>query len=287
MRKKLIALDMDGTFLNHKKEIPEENKQAVFDAIKAGHQVMICSGRPHGHLMKYLKEEGLGALPVSACNGSLSIVDGQTIDVRGMDKTVAKQAFDWLNAHEYPFNIYTNEDIYSQVDMIERARVALELVPPEVASGHINLDMLEAYIAKNNVVKIQSFDDIPPEIQVLKFYVFTPAPKEKKAFETFAHTLPGLTVTSSFGDNVEISDALGHKGTGLKAVADYFNIPMEDTVAMGDNFNDEGMLAVAGLAVAMENGEPGVKEMCHVTTLSNDACGVAYAIYNYVLNSGE
>lgn len=39
----------------------------------------------------------------------------------------------------------------------------------------------------------------------------------------------------------------------------HFNIPIEDTVAIGDNFNDVPMLEVAGLSVAMGNAEEDVK----------------------------
>ena len=42
-------------------------------------------------------------------------------------------------------------------------------------------------------------------------------------------------------------------------MAAHFNIPIEDTVAIGDNFNDVPMLEVAGLSVAMGNAEEDVK----------------------------
>lgn len=60
-------------------------------------------------------------------------------------------------------------------------------------------------------------------------------------------------------------DKHGHKGNGLQEMAAYFNIPIEDTVAIGDNFNDVPMLQVAGLSVAMGNAEEDVKN--YVTLL--------------------
>ena len=55
-------------------------------------------------------------------------------------------------------------------------------------------------------------------------------------------------------------DKNGHKGNGIQQMA-HFNIPIEDTVAIGDNFNDVPMLEVAGLSVAMGNAEEDVKAM--------------------------
>jgi hydroxymethylpyrimidine pyrophosphatase-like HAD family hydrolase len=78
-------------------------------------------------------------------------------------------------------------------------------------------------------------------------------------------------------------DTNGHKGNGIRVMAEYFNIPIENTVAIGDNFNDVPMLKTAGLSIAMENGDPAVKEIADVVTLTNNEHGVAHAIEKYVL----
>ena len=65
-------------------------------------------------------------------------------------------------------------------------------------------------------------------------------------------------------------DINGHKGNGIRVMAEYFNIPIENTVAIGDNFNDVPMLeTTAGLPIAMGNGDPAVKEIADVVTLTN------------------
>jgi len=278
----LVALDMDGTVLTNDKKFPEKNKQAIRKAKAAGHQIMICSGRPHDSLTAYLVEEGLGDLPISASNGSVTLIDGKIIHQVAMNHSTARQAFDWLNQEGYPFNLYTNQGIFCLSTILTRATHALETAP-NVTGMYLNIDMLEAYLAKNDVIYFETWDDLPKELEIFKFYVFTPDPTKKVAFETFLQTLQGLTVTSSFSDNVEISDRKGHKGTGLKALADYFNIPMSDTVAIGDNFNDEGMLKVAGLSIAMGNAEEEIKALADVVTLTNEEFGVAHAIETYVL----
>lgn len=73
---KLIALDLDGTTLNSKKEISEETLQAIKKAQQQGHIVMALSGRSeksiHGQLTKY----GLNC-PVGASNGTALYADGK------------------------------------------------------------------------------------------------------------------------------------------------------------------------------------------------------------------
>lgn len=42
---KLIALDMDGTLLNEKCEVPEENREAIKEAMEKGIHVVLSTGR--------------------------------------------------------------------------------------------------------------------------------------------------------------------------------------------------------------------------------------------------
>ena len=55
-------------------------------------------------------------------------------------------------------------------------------------------------------------------------------------------------------------------------------------MAVGDNCNDFTMMEFAGLAVAMENAIPEVRNMADRITKTNDADGVAYAIEQFALS---
>ena len=283
MAKKLIALDMDGTFLTSKGTITDENRKAVRDAQAAGHLVMACSGRAHDSLRSFLKEENFDDLPISGSNGSITVVDEQVIHHVAMDNNSTEVLFNWLNEHKYPFKIYTNEGAFGPSDFFERAEFEFSSNQSVENAHFADIGLMKEYARKYPATKIDSLNDMPAGSKILKFYVMTPNMEKKAEIELFARGIEGLTVTSSFMDNVEISDALGHKGTGIIAIAKHYNIPIEDTIAMGDNFNDLGMLQVAGLAVAMGNAEDAIKEMADVVTLTNDESGVAHAIREYVL----
>ena len=74
------------------------------------------------------------------------------------------------------------------------------------------------------------------------------------------------------------------KGEGLKQLCKTLDVDTSQVVAIGDNENDISMFQVAGLAIAMENGDDIAKEYSHVITDINDEDGVAKAIEKYVLN---
>src|SRR5690625_7890766 len=69
-KKHLIALDLDGTLLTDKKEISTRTKQIIFSAMKAGHIVVIATGRPHRASINYYHELGMNT-PMVNFNGAL------------------------------------------------------------------------------------------------------------------------------------------------------------------------------------------------------------------------
>ncbi|WP_264371405.1 HAD hydrolase family protein [Virgibacillus necropolis] len=82
---------------------------------------------------------------------------------------------------------------------------------------------------------------------------------------------------------------MGHsqasKGNALKFLASHFGIPVEDTVAIGDNLNDISMFEIAGRCIAMENAEEIVKKQATYITKHHNDDGVAYALREYVLDA--
>lgn len=122
------------------------------------------------------------------------------------------------------------------------------------------------------------------DLTVQKFFVPTLYGKIKTELTSYLSGIPSIVTTSSGPLNLEVMDQNGNKGNALKRMAEYYGIPLENTVAIGDNFNDIPMLQIAGLSIAMGNADPLVKEICDIVTHSNVENGVAYAIHQYILN---
>ena len=56
---KILALDMDGTLLNSKKEIPQAHIEALHRAIEKGVKLVLCTGRPLFGVKSYYDKLGL------------------------------------------------------------------------------------------------------------------------------------------------------------------------------------------------------------------------------------
>ena len=55
MQYKLIALDLDGTFLDEKRRIPIANKNAVLQLQQMGVKIVFCSGRSYLSIDQFIK----------------------------------------------------------------------------------------------------------------------------------------------------------------------------------------------------------------------------------------
>lgn len=278
---KLIAIDMDGTLLNSNNAISPENKKAIHDAMTQGHKVMICTGRTQKFIENFLIEEEL-PLPFAACNGAYIYADNTLINSYPIPHTSIVEAHHHLEKLEFPFKIYTNKGVGSNEAFLDRAIQEFQ----DSGDTKITSEAIIEYNNKNSSFTYKKIDELVSDssIEIYKFFIFTPNQRKKKELLTILGQIEGITLTSSFSNNIEINSIDGHKGNGILQMAAYFGIPQEDTVAIGDNFNDLAMLQVAGLSVAMENGDEEIKKLCDVVTKSNNEHGVGYAIRKYVLN---
>ncbi len=283
MKIKLIAIDMDGTLLSNKKTISTENIQAIKEATAKGHVIMLCSGRSHEDVLSFLEKYEL-SLPFAGSNGSIVYADEQKIHCSAMNLESAASVFHYLETEKLPFQIYTNKGVFKEGSFFRKA-IKAYLTAPKIALPPLPIKHILSYRKKVPSTSVRSFDELRciEGLEIYKFFIFTPHPEKK---EDLLHSIEGLdelTITSSSPDNVEITGLNGHKGNAVMEMANYYNIPIEDTVAIGDNLNDASMMQVAGLSIAMGNAEEEVKELCDVTTLTNEEDGVAYAIHKYIL----
>lgn len=283
---KLICLDMDGTTLSSTNEISKENIQAIRKAQEEGHIVMVLSGRAPESINATLEKYDLRC-PVGGSNGTAVYADGKLLELTSLTKSQNKASASELDKEFVPYKIYTNKGIYVPQDWENRLNNVLSSgkIPPEYYKNE-NFERMTKI--PNEAEGIQFFDSVQTLIEddniaIQKFFILSLDPVQKDRLQDSLQEINDTYITTSSPFNLEVMNIKGNKGNGLKVMADYFGIPLKDTVAIGDQFNDIPMFKVAGLAIAMENAEQEVKELSDVVTLTNDENGVAYAIDKYVL----
>ena len=131
---------------------------------------------------------------------------------------------------------------------------------------------------------VPDFKDLlkKPSFEAMKFVAFHPdGPKVFNHIRQEIKKIGDLIVTASSSTNIEINNIKAQKGIALMDYAKLQGYQPDEVMAIGDNLNDESMIRMAGIGVAMENAAPEIKEIANFITKTNNENGVAYAIRHF------
>ena len=270
MEIRLIAADMDGTLLDDEKGIPEENLRAFRACAAQGIEIVPATGRT----MRGLPDE-LRNLPgvhyAILTNGAqvvdLAKNDSCRIPVALAEKIMmmARTSSDEIMYDVYVGGIgYTMPEFYNDVYKYVSSEGLAELVRRTRDTVSDNI----AYLKERgqDAEKINMF--------------FRDMDARKRMREELSK-LPGILVSSSIPNNLEINAEGADKGGALLRLAARLGIARESTMGFGDGENDLSMIRMAGIGVAMENGHESVKEAADYITKTNNEAGVAKAICHF------
>lgn len=267
---KLIAMDMDGTLLlDGGKGIPADNITALREAHQAGIHLALCSGRVPDDMGFYALDAGV-PMHILALNGTC-VMDGPLGSILRSDH-IADDAAHHITAiiREEPvhYGIFSDHALFISTPMSEKLLKLIfgDNILREGSRTRITFETADVEeLLTQGVNKFMIFTDNAPEtLQALR--------------ERIERDIPGVDVSSSWHNNLEVNASGANKGVALRALADALNIPLSQVMAIGDNDNDLPMLQAAGVSVAMGNASPSVRAQANYLTLPNHACGVAAAI---------
>ena len=262
---KLIAIDMDGTLLNSKKELLEETKQYFknFHNKNTETLLVLCTGRPETGIRPYLKD--LGYLEenhyIISQNGA-SIYESQT-GKRVMDAFVDSTAIQkWIElGKKHGISVMgAGVDYYYSFDEDPTEWMEFDV---KLVSGKLKRIPTKESL-NTDFYKILLMGD---EEQLNEFETFIPQEWRDEFY-----------VVRSQKYLVEVLTKGVNKAFGLEKLAQKLNIQPSEIAAIGDAANDIEMLEYAGLAIAMGNGSEEVKAIADIVTDTNENNGVIKAI---------
>lgn len=262
---KLIAIDMDGTLLNSKKELLDETKQYFknFHNKNTETLLVLCTGRPESGIRPYLKD--LGYLEenhyIISQNGA-NIYESQT-GKRVMDAFVDSTAIKkWIElGKKHGISVMgAGVDYYYCFDQEPTEWMEFDV---KLVSGKLKRIPTKESL-NTDFYKILLMGD---EEQLNEFETFIPKEWRDEFY-----------VVRSQKYLVEVLTKGVNKAFGLEKLAQKLNIEPSEIAAIGDAANDVEMLEYAGLAIAMGNASEEVKAIAHIVTDTNENNGVIKAI---------
>ena len=272
----IIALDLDGTLLNSRKELTQRSCRALELAAQRGIHIVPTTGRVYSALPAEIRE-----LPF--VRYIISVNGAQVFDLKE-NAVLYRSEMPWQRCVELMSYLDTLPVIYdcfmdNNAWMTAKQK---ELIDDFAPDEHYRKMLHEV---RRAVPELKAFlAEQKRGVQKIQFFIQSMEQREQLLRE-LPGRFPDLLVSSSVVNNIEFNAPQANKGAALLALAGHLNIPQAATMAFGDGLNDLSMIRDAGLGVAMSNACPAALELADYVTLSCDEDGVAAAVEQFCLEN--
>ncbi len=269
MNRKMLVLDIDGTLTNSHKEVTAQTLQKIIDCQKAGHVVVVASGRP---------TPGIADIADTLCladyDGYVLSFNGAMITHYGTGEVIYRKNLDHkLIADLYRYSLLNDLGMmtYDDTSIITGTRI----------DSYMELESRENKIPIRQVENFVEYVNFP----VCKC-LLTKDENEASSHENKLQAMhqAHASVYRSEPFFIEVMAKGIDKAASLDKLRSMLHIEQKDIIACGDGFNDVSMVRYAGVGVAMENAQQVVKDVADYITRSNDEDGIANVIDKFILS---
>lgn len=257
----IIAIDLDDTLLNSKREISEFNKKAIAEAQKQGHKIAVLTLRSIVRCERLAKE--INADFICAFLGNMiydsskrKVVFSRPLEIDTFENVIAegkKIINSWIGfeaEHRSCIDDKRMLEIYDNVDFVEPDVILNEIKNHKVFKLSFGLEKQESLVPK--------FKELSE-----KFGCDNVVSKHFNFFDLFAKNT--------------------NKVNALKWLKE--NYPNEKIIMFGDSMPDAQSLKFADIGVAVANASDEVKKYADAVTDSNDEDGVGKYILKLLNNN--
>src|SRR6476620_3771645 len=271
---RLIGIDVDGTLLDPRGQIPQDNIDAIHDAVSAGIHIALVTGRSYP-FARPIADPLPDSITLIVSNGAVERgMDGSRVARRLLDRHTARAVLDATRPFRESAALVFDRDADRQV-MFE----TMDWEHP----GR------KAYWARNQSLIAQSvpLEDalVEDPIQVM----FNGGVDAMRSLYCALHAEANgfaVSLTEYVHRDFSLIDVTAPnatKGRALAWRAAQLGLSRDEVMAVGDNFNDLEMLEFAGLPVVMANSVEGLKQRGWAMTGDNESGGLAEAIRRFAL----
>lgn len=261
LKNKLIVSDFDGTLLTKDQQIPETVKIAINEYVENGGVFAVCTGRMPTAILPQVRALGLKGLLVAYQGAMILEIESGKILKNGYLKNsdllgICEFAEELRKEIDVGLNVYSDDIYYTDLPEKNDGLKTYEKIIG-VEAIKTNCPMYE-YVKNHSLHSQRVTFMVKPEDKI-KVY--------NKLCEKFGKD---FDVTYSASVLVEIGTLGNDKGSALEFLSEYYNIPANSTVAVGDNLNDLPMIKKAGVGVAVGNAVDALKNEADFIAVTNN-----------------
>ena len=260
----LLAIDIDGTLLNDSSQMSQKTHNALQAMKEHGISITLATGRFYPDASYFAKLLGFSC-PMILLHGALiQSQEGEIIEKQELPPKSVPILIELAKKEKVPFQIF-HEDFLVMEEKTKWNDIYLSFseIKPVIVPD------IREYLEKQKSPFAFIFLGTPQKMARLKKIV------EEKLNASIA-------IACAHPNLLEIIAPDASKGNALKQLAAMKNIPISQTIAIGDSYNDIEMIKTAGLGVAMGNAPKEVKDIADCITKDNNQDGIAYFVSQFL-----
>ena len=259
---KLLAVDLDGTCLDHEDILRPSVLAALKKAAGAGVTVAVSTGRNLLGIPAALRESGFVRWCITSNGAAIyDLETGDAVEEQSIPLETAAGLLTRIRAMGYPTSVTVGADVIDCDDEVYAVRHTF---------FH---DYAESLFAPDLAAYVRARGKDPAKVHVLYMRKLDGTPVHE-----MLETVPGVTFTGHIKGHTEIVAAGVDKGAALLRLCERLGVSAAETAAIGDSENDLTMLQAVSLSVAMGNAPEVIRRAAQYQTADCDHDGVAQAV---------
>lgn len=272
---KLVATDLDGTFLKNDKSITKENLDVLNLLGEMGILRVVATGRNLKKAREVISENiPFDYIVFSSGAGVFDMKNDKLLYHQNLDQEIVQELADYLIELDLNFHLFKpvpeNHECWYHRGSVPCAEFENYFTfhsgfsEPLVTGKKINSEACQFLVVfPNNLERFQVF---------------------RKEIERRFNTVKIVRTSSPLESGyiwMEIFHQAVSKGNGVKFVCDWLNIDHTFTLGIGNDYNDLDLLEFTNYSYIVENGPPELKEK-FLAAVSNEESAFARAIKKHI-----
>ncbi len=261
---RIIFSDIDGTLLNAERDLSDYTVETIGKLKDKNIPFILISSRMPAAMRHLQKKMEIEHHPIISYNGGLILVNGKTVSSTEIPISILEELSQFNQDHDVHLSLFHNDEWYvPRDDFWTQREINNTKVNPEFES---NRDVISRWKTENKGAhKIMAMGEEGNIDKIRDFLI--------------ANYNDELHLYRSKPSYLEIAPRAISKLTAVEHLLEnHFRIPLSQSMAFGDNYNDIEMLKGVGMGIAVGNAKPEVLEIAHMVTTSGKEDGVAKSI---------
>ncbi len=278
MRFQLLAVDIDGTLLDPGRRVRPRVRAALAAARERGVRLALVTGRRPPAARGVAQELALGPLPLVLHNGALVFDGDRLLRCLPLGRAAAVAAIRVGRERQAGPVVHCGLRGEGRL-LFEEGAPQSVLVAYYLDKGHKDLRLvpdLEAAVG-DDTIQVMFGGEIEPVAALEPLLADRLGPAAR--LERTVYPERGVAL-------LDVLDPRVGKAGALRFLCEHMRVPLEATLAIGDNWNDREMLLEAGQGLVMGNAAPELLGLGLPVLPGNGEDGLAVGVERYILGQG-